>query len=61
MKMKQLTSQASRSVEGGTRFKWAFSKIPNKAMLSQIDGLVRLYAGEMCHWLDLLKAENARA
>ena len=58
---KQLTSQASRSVEGGTSFKWAFSKIPNKATLSQIDGLVRLYAGEMYHWLVSFKDENTRA
>lgn len=61
MTEKQLTSQASRSVEGGTSFKWVFSKIPNKATLSQIDGLVRLYAGEMCHWLDSFKDENTRA
>ena len=61
MTEKQLTSQASRSVEGGTSFEWAFSKKPNKATLSQIDELVRSYAGEMCRWLDSFKAENARA
>ena len=61
MTEKQLTSQASRSVEGGTSFEWAFSKKPNKATLSQIDELVRSYAGKMCQWLDSFKAENARA
>lgn len=60
MKKAKLASQAEESVRLGS-FKWAFSKPPNKQLLSQIDDLANRHAVEMSSWLRSFLVDDVRA
>lgn len=60
MSESKLALQIDESLKS-TSFGWAFSKRPNKTILSQIDQLARERAAEMIAWLESLKGDDVRA